>query len=79
MLDSMVMQTQGTLKVELRSKRQSLCEITNKQQETRFWIILIRKSCGKSISKKYSILELRKVTFNYRRHDKPNHILFANI
>jgi hypothetical protein len=41
--------------------------------------VLITKSCGKNISEKYSLLELNKVTFNYRKHDKPNHILLIDI
>jgi hypothetical protein len=41
--------------------------------------ILIRKSCGKNISEKYSMLELSKVIFNYKKHDTPNHILVADI
>jgi hypothetical protein len=41
--------------------------------------ILIRKSYGKNTSEKYSILELSKVIFNYRKHDTPNHILVEDI
>jgi hypothetical protein len=37
------------------------------------------KSCGKNISEKYSMLELSKVRFSYRKHDEPNHVLFAYI
>jgi hypothetical protein len=51
--------------------------ITNKRLYAEF--ILIIKSCGKNISEKYSMVELKKVIFNYRKHDKPNHALFADI
>jgi hypothetical protein len=38
-----------------------------------------KKPYEKNISEKYSMLELSKVTFNYGKHDKPNHILLADI
>jgi hypothetical protein len=71
----MVMQTQGTLKW---TKVDAIERLLSNNKRLRASYVLITKSCGKNISEKHSLLELNKVTLNYRKHDKPNHIYFIN-
>jgi hypothetical protein len=72
----MVTQTQGTLK---RTKVDAIERLLSNNKRLCASYVLITKSWGENISEEYSMLELNKVIFNYRKHDKPNHILFAEI
>jgi hypothetical protein len=64
---------------ENKTKLESIVRSLTNNKRLRASYVLITKSCGKNISEKYSLLELNKVTFNYRKHDKPNHILLIDI
>jgi hypothetical protein len=62
----MVTQTQGTLK---QTKVDASERLLWNNKRLRASYVLIRKSCGKNISKQVTL----------RKHDKLNHILLADI